>query len=85
MTSSTATTSTRLFAAGSAALFAGVLTACGDGGGADGAPESITLEYNLFSPTSVVLQEMGWAEEAFEEEGIEVDWVFSQGSGQTLE
>lgn len=45
----------------------------------------VTLDYAYYSPTSLVLKEKGWAEEAFEEQGIEVEWVLSQGSNKALE
>ncbi|MEH7379543.1 aliphatic sulfonate ABC transporter substrate-binding protein [Bacillus sp. JJ1533] len=48
-------------------------------------PEKITLDYAFYSPTSLVLKEFGWAEEAFEEEGIKVEFVLSQGSNKALE
>ncbi|RFB12571.1 aliphatic sulfonate ABC transporter substrate-binding protein [Bacillus sp. HNG] len=48
-------------------------------------PEKIKLDYAFYSPTSLVLKEFGWAEEAFEEEGIEVEFVLSQGSNKALE
>ncbi|SDC40695.1 sulfonate transport system substrate-binding protein [Pelagirhabdus alkalitolerans] len=48
-------------------------------------PDTIRLDYAHYSPTSLVLKESGLVEEAFEEEGIEVEWVFSQGSNQALE
>lgn len=48
-------------------------------------PDKIRLDYAHYSPTSLVLKEFGWVEEAFEEEGIEIEWVFSQGSNRALE
>ncbi|WP_281659407.1 aliphatic sulfonate ABC transporter substrate-binding protein [Halobacillus sp. Cin3] len=48
-------------------------------------PDRVTLDYAYYSPTSLVLKEKGWAEEAFEEQGIEVEWVLSQGSNKALE
>ncbi|WP_202079846.1 aliphatic sulfonate ABC transporter substrate-binding protein [Caldalkalibacillus salinus] len=48
-------------------------------------PEKIVLDYAYYSPTSLVLKEFGWAEEAFAEEGIEVEFVLSQGSNKALE
>lgn len=47
--------------------------------------DTVTLDYAYYSPTSLVLKEKGWAEEAFEEQGIEVEWVLSQGSNKALE
>ncbi|MCC3356392.1 aliphatic sulfonate ABC transporter substrate-binding protein [Bacillus sp. REN16] len=48
-------------------------------------PEKIVLDYAFYSPTSLVLKEFGWAEEAFKEEGIKVEFVLSQGSNKALE
>ncbi|WP_174732589.1 aliphatic sulfonate ABC transporter substrate-binding protein [Mesobacillus harenae] len=48
-------------------------------------PEKIVLDYAYYSPVSLVLKENGWAEEAFEKEGIEVEFVLSQGSNKALE
>ncbi|MGN7300651.1 aliphatic sulfonate ABC transporter substrate-binding protein [Ferdinandcohnia sp. SAFN-114] len=48
-------------------------------------PKKITLDYAFYSPTSLVLKEFGWAEEAFKEEGIKVEFVLSQGSNKALE
>ncbi|MFC7321146.1 aliphatic sulfonate ABC transporter substrate-binding protein [Halobacillus campisalis] len=53
----------------------------GDGSG----PDKITLDYAHYSPTSLVLKEKGFAEEAFEEEGTEIEYVLSQGSNKALE
>lgn len=51
----------------------------------EGNPDKIRLDYAHYSPTSLVLKEFGWLEEAFEEEGIEIEWVMSQGSNNSLE
>jgi sulfonate transport system substrate-binding protein len=48
-------------------------------------PKKITLDYAYYSPTSLVLREFGWAEEEFKKEGIEVEFVLSQGSNKALE
>jgi len=50
-----------------------------------GTPEKIRLDYAYYSPTSLVLKKFGWLEETFEEEGIEIEWVLSQGSNKALE
>ncbi|MBM7661457.1 sulfonate transport system substrate-binding protein [Bacillus mesophilus] len=73
----------------------GLLSACGSNttsnntevsGNAEAAkPEKIRLDYAFYSPTSLVLKEKGWVEEAFEAEGIEVEWVQSLGSNKALE
>lgn len=50
-----------------------------------GKPDQIRLDYAYYSPLSLVIKEKGWAEEAFAQEGIEVEWVLSQGSNKALE
>ncbi|WP_052255081.1 aliphatic sulfonate ABC transporter substrate-binding protein [Salinicoccus sp. YB14-2] len=52
---------------------------------ASGGPEEIRLDYAYYSPTSLVLKEFGWAEEEFEEDGIDVSWTLSHGSNKALE
>ena len=61
------------------------LVGCNQSQADEGKPEKIRLDYAHYSPTSLVLHEFGWAEELFEEEGIEVEWAFSQGSNKALE
>ncbi|MGM9921697.1 MAG: aliphatic sulfonate ABC transporter substrate-binding protein [Bhargavaea sp.] len=51
----------------------------------DGNPEKIRVDYAHYSPTSLVLKKFGWLEEEFEEDGIKVEWAFSQGSNKALE
>ncbi|MFD1851385.1 aliphatic sulfonate ABC transporter substrate-binding protein [Oceanobacillus bengalensis] len=51
----------------------------------DGKPEKIRLDYAYYSPTSLVLKKFGWVEEEFSEDGIEIEWVLSQGSNKALE
>lgn len=48
-------------------------------------PEKIVLDYAYYSPTSLVLKKFGWVEEAFKEDGIEIEFVLSQGSNKALE
>lgn len=60
-----------------------VLAGCSDSAG--GKPKKIILDYAYYSPTSLILKEKGFAEEVFEEEGIEVEFVLSQGSNKALE
>ncbi|GAE92774.1 ABC-type nitrate/sulfonate/bicarbonate transport systems [Gracilibacillus boraciitolerans JCM 21714] len=52
---------------------------------AEGIPSEIRLDYAYYSPTSIVLREFEWAEEAFKEEGIKVEWTLSQGSNKAIE
>ncbi|MBA9026405.1 aliphatic sulfonate ABC transporter substrate-binding protein [Peribacillus huizhouensis] len=51
----------------------------------DEKPKKIVLDYAYYSPTSLVLKKFGWAEEAFEKDGIKVEFVLSQGSNKALE
>ncbi|MBS4179295.1 aliphatic sulfonate ABC transporter substrate-binding protein [Lederbergia citrea] len=53
--------------------------------GEEGKPKKITLDYAHYSPTSLVLKEKGFAEELFKKEGIEIEFVLSQGSNKALE
>ncbi|WP_438313398.1 aliphatic sulfonate ABC transporter substrate-binding protein [Sporosarcina sp. FA9] len=50
-----------------------------------GKPEKIVLDYAYYSPVSLVLKEKKWVEELFEAEGIEVDYVLSQGGNKAIE
>lgn len=63
----------------------GLVGCSGDAEGESSSPDKVTLDYAYYSPTSLVLKEQGFAEEVFEEEGIEVEWVLSQGSNKALE
>ncbi len=45
----------------------------------------IRLDYAYYSPTSLVLKKMGWAEEAFKADGTAVKWVLSGGSNKANE
>ncbi|WP_444684852.1 aliphatic sulfonate ABC transporter substrate-binding protein [Alkalicoccus luteus] len=66
-----------------AALFA---AGCSSESEADGSsPDTITVDYAYYSPTSLVLKEKGFLEEAFADEGTEIDYVLSQGSNNALE
>jgi len=51
----------------------------------DGKPKKIILDYAYYSPISLVLKEKGWAEELFKKEGIEVEYVLSQGGNKAIE
>jgi len=62
-----------------------LLAGCSSSTSSDGQPEKIRLDYAYYSPTSLVLKEFGWLEEEFSEEGIEIEWVLSQGSNKALE
>ncbi|UCZ52383.1 aliphatic sulfonate ABC transporter substrate-binding protein [Bacillus shivajii] len=54
-------------------------------GADEGLPSEITLDYAYYSPTSLVVKEFGWLEEEFAEEGVEIEFVLSQGSNRALE
>lgn len=62
-----------------------LLSSCSSSISGEGKPEKIRLDFAFYSPTSLVLKEFGWLEEAFKEEGIEVEWVQSLGSNKALE
>src|SRR5690625_5113764 len=62
-----------------------LLAGCSSSAGSDGKPETIRLDYAYYSPTSLVLKEFGWLEEEFREDGIEIEWILSQGSNKALE
>ncbi|MBM7096324.1 aliphatic sulfonate ABC transporter substrate-binding protein [Bacillus sp. H-16] len=65
-----------------------IFSACASTSDADSEspyPDEISLDYAYYSPTSLVLKEFGWLEEAFEEEGTDIEFVFSQGSNRSLE
>ena len=63
-----------------------IMTACSNAQGEEkNNLKKVVLDYAYYSPTSLALKEFGWAEEAFEKEGIEVEWVLSQGSNKALE
>ncbi|MDQ0273646.1 aliphatic sulfonate ABC transporter substrate-binding protein [Cytobacillus purgationiresistens] len=67
-------------------LFVLIAQACSNSASGDGEkPEKIVLDYAYYSPTSVILKKFGWAEEAFEKDGIDVEFVLSQGSNKALE
>jgi sulfonate transport system substrate-binding protein len=68
-------------------LLLAAVTGCSDSasGEKNSKPEKITLDYAYYSPTSLVLKEFGWAEEEFKKDGIEVEFVLSQGSNKALE
>src|SRR4051794_4045179 len=63
-----------------------MVTACSSAEGEEREKlNKVVLDYAYYSPTSLALKEFGWAEEAFEEQGIEVEWVLSHGSNKALE
>lgn len=67
-------------------LFLGMVGCSSSSSNADeDKPKKIILDYAYYSPTSLVLKKFGWAEEAFKEDGIEIEFVLSQGSNKALE
>ena len=63
-----------------------LMAACSSGEGKEKEGlKKVVLDYAYYSPTSLALKEFGWAEEAFEEQGIKVEWVLSHGSNKALE
>src|SRR5208282_235274 len=52
---------------------------------AESNPSQVTLDYAYYSPTGLVLKEKKFLEDDLSKEGIKVEWVFSQGSNQSLE
>lgn len=71
-----------IFVIFAAAIFAGCSSKAG---GEEGKPKKIVLDYAYYSPVSLVLKEKGWAEEHFEKEGIEIEYVLSQGGNKAIE
>ena len=71
---------------GSSYWYNALMTACSSAEGEEkNKLKKVVLDYAYYSPTSLALKEFGWAEEAFEEQGIEVEWVLSHGSNKALE
>ncbi len=52
---------------------------------AEGAADSLAIDYATYNPLSLVIKEKGWLEAALAEEGVEVEWVFSAGSNKANE
>ena len=48
-------------------------------------PGTVRLDYAYYNPSSLVLRRFGWLEEALQEQGIGVEWVFSAGSNKANE
>jgi len=48
-------------------------------------PKEIRLDYAYYSPPSLVIKKFGWLEDEFKKDGIEIKWLFSQGSNRSLE
>lgn len=48
------------------------------------AAEPLRLDFAYYNPTSLLLRDKGWLEEALKPQGIAVQWVLSQGSNRAL-
>lgn len=48
-------------------------------------PQKIIIGYGYATPSTLVLKESGWLEHQVAEKGIEIEWVLTRGSNQTLE
>ncbi|MBA3450501.1 MAG: aliphatic sulfonate ABC transporter substrate-binding protein [Chloroflexia bacterium] len=53
--------------------------------GAQENPATVRLDYAYYNPSSLALRRFGWLEEALQEQGIGVEWVFSAGSNKANE
>lgn len=63
-----------------------IISGCSSNASSEGGkPDKIRLDYAYYSPTSLVLKKLGFLEEEFKEDGIEIEWVLSQGSNKALE
>ena len=66
----------------------GIIPVLGRSAGAASAqeqPERVRLDYAYYNPSSLALRRHGWLEEALQEQGIGVEWVFSAGSNKANE
>jgi len=48
-------------------------------------PATVRLDYAYYNPSSLALRRFGWLEEALQEQGVVVEWVFSAGSNKANE
>lgn len=62
-----------------------ILQACSSNDKSSDELKTVRLDYAYYSPTSLILKYHGWAEEAFEKDGVKVEWTLSQGSNKALE
>jgi sulfonate transport system substrate-binding protein len=62
-----------------------VLGATSRGVSAQEQPATVRLDYAYYNPSSLALRRFGWLEEALQEQGIGVEWVFSAGSNKANE
>jgi sulfonate transport system substrate-binding protein len=59
--------------------------ALGFASAAQGAPDTIRIDFAYYNPVSLVLKDKGWLEEEFKKDGIGIQWVQSLGSNKALE
>jgi sulfonate transport system substrate-binding protein len=52
---------------------------------AETGPAEVRLDYAFYSPPSLVIRKLGWAEQEFAKSGSKVRWVQSAGSNRALE
>lgn len=79
---------TRTAALGSTlALAAAALTGCAAGEDAAEASDTdtVVVDYATYNPLSLVVKDQGWLEDALAEDGVEVEWVKSEGSNDANE
>jgi sulfonate transport system substrate-binding protein len=62
-----------------------VLGATSRGASAQEQPGTVRLDYAYYNPSSLALRRFAWLEEALQEQGIGVEWVFSAGSNKANE
>lgn len=61
------------------------LTGCGSETATTSKPEVVKIDYAYYNPLSLVLKNKGFLEEELAQDGVKVEWVFSQGSNKSLE
>ena len=70
-------------------LSALLATACVDGEGPadeeDSDLSTLDIDWATYNPLSLIIRDQGWLEEELSEEGIDVNWVQSQGSNRAHE
>ncbi len=77
--------SRRSFVAGASGVGLSALIPAGISAQESNAPDKIRIDYAFYNPSSLVLREFGWLEEAFTADGTEFEWVWSAGSNKANE
>lgn len=69
------------------ALAAAALTGCAAGEDTAEASDTdtVVVDYATYNPLSLVVKDQGWLEDALAEDGVEVEWVKSEGSNDANE